>query len=221
MDFMFFLLVIITLLNIIFGIIIDTFSELRTNKDELERLKQTTCYMCGIDKKTLDQETLNGYQHHWLKEHNVWFYVGYIVHLKAKEVTELNGLEQHVIECLDAGKIDWYPRMRAMGLVQNESEAMDKELVGESINEQLIGLGSALSVANNKVQVLSDALVASQRETAELKRSLRDLMLHLGMRPTSEQDGNALPNRLSRRSSTQSLLRPSRREVFESTGVIR
>ena len=46
-DFSFFVLINIVLLNIIFGIIIDTFGELRDQRNELEDEILNKCYICG------------------------------------------------------------------------------------------------------------------------------------------------------------------------------
>ena len=58
-DLGYFLIVLIVLLNIMFGIIIDTFSELRSAK--VARLQDTTqrCFICGIDKNTFDRAATN------------------------------------------------------------------------------------------------------------------------------------------------------------------
>ena len=46
--FLFWALIIIILLNIIFGIIIDTFGELRTNKLKVEENMENTCFICQV-----------------------------------------------------------------------------------------------------------------------------------------------------------------------------
>jgi len=49
-DLAFFVIVIIILLNIVFGIIIDTFADLREKKKEKERLLNSVCFIWGIDR---------------------------------------------------------------------------------------------------------------------------------------------------------------------------
>ena len=44
-DLLFFIIVIIILLNIVFGIIIDTFAELRDERKEKSRLLNTVCFI--------------------------------------------------------------------------------------------------------------------------------------------------------------------------------
>ncbi len=46
-DLLFFFLVIIIVLNLIFGVIIDTFADLRSEKQRKEEILKTTCFICG------------------------------------------------------------------------------------------------------------------------------------------------------------------------------
>jgi len=46
---MFFFIVIIITLNLIFGVIIDNFADLRTEKQRNDEILRNTCFICGID----------------------------------------------------------------------------------------------------------------------------------------------------------------------------
>jgi hypothetical protein len=46
-DLLFFFIVIIIVLNLIFGVIIDTFADLRSEKQKKEEVLKTTCFICG------------------------------------------------------------------------------------------------------------------------------------------------------------------------------
>jgi hypothetical protein len=88
LDLLFFLLVLIILMNIIFGIIIDQFSELRGKKKEREAQTTDFCFMCGLEKSAFDRKIAgsagsgDGFQSHIAKEHNLWAYLKFIVHLE-------------------------------------------------------------------------------------------------------------------------------------------
>lgn len=47
-DLLFFFVVIIIVLNLIFGVIIDTFADLRSEKQRKEEILKTTCFICGV-----------------------------------------------------------------------------------------------------------------------------------------------------------------------------
>lgn len=46
-DLLFFFIVIIIVLNLIFGVIIDTFADLRSEKQQKETDLKNTCFICG------------------------------------------------------------------------------------------------------------------------------------------------------------------------------
>ena len=50
-DLSYFVIVIIILLNVIFGIIIDTFGALRADRAEQRSQKNSQCFFCGIEKQ--------------------------------------------------------------------------------------------------------------------------------------------------------------------------
>ena len=46
-DLLFFFVVIIIVLNLIFGVIIDTFADLRSEKQNKDEILKNTCFICG------------------------------------------------------------------------------------------------------------------------------------------------------------------------------
>ena len=59
-DMLFFFVVIIIVLNLIFGVIIDTFADLRSEKQQKEEILKNTCFICGNSKLdySIDQSIL-------------------------------------------------------------------------------------------------------------------------------------------------------------------
>ena len=52
-DCTFHIVVIIIMINILFGIIIDTFAQLRDEKQTKDDDKRNVCYICNIDRNTV------------------------------------------------------------------------------------------------------------------------------------------------------------------------
>ena len=77
----FFLLVITILLNVIFGIIIDTFAELREKSGQQSEDMKNVCFICGLNRQTLDRDTEEGFDAHSMEDHEVWNYVYFLIHL--------------------------------------------------------------------------------------------------------------------------------------------
>lgn len=124
-DVLFFLVVLIVLLNVVFGIIIDTFGNLRNKK--IQRLIDTTekCFICGIDKQIFDRSSHqpNGFKTHITTDHNMWNYLYFIIYVWEQDKDDDDGLEQYVRRCLETNDISWFPMNKALRLtITNKAE---------------------------------------------------------------------------------------------------
>ncbi|KAF5898662.1 inositol 1,4,5-trisphosphate receptor type 1-like isoform X3, partial [Clarias magur] len=126
-DLLFFFLVIIIVLNLIFGVIIDTFADLRSEKQRKEEVLKTTCFICGLERDKFDNKTVT-FEEHIKEEHNLWHYLYFIVLVRVKDSTEYTGPESYVAQMIKEHNLDWFPRMRAMSLVSSDSEGEQNEL---------------------------------------------------------------------------------------------
>ncbi len=55
------------------------------------------CFICSIDRNTFDKYS-DGFERHIARDHNLWQYVFYIVHLQSKDSTDYTGIESYVQE---------------------------------------------------------------------------------------------------------------------------
>uniref|UniRef100_A0A8C7FLB2 Inositol 1,4,5-trisphosphate receptor n=1 Tax=Oncorhynchus kisutch TaxID=8019 RepID=A0A8C7FLB2_ONCKI len=133
-DLLFFFLVIIIVLNLIFGVIIDTFADLRSEKQKKEEVLKTTCFICGLERDKFDNKTVT-FEEHIKVEHNMWHYLFFIVLVKVKDSTEYTGPESYVAEMIREHNLDWFPRMRAMSLVCSDADGEQNEI--RSLQEKL------------------------------------------------------------------------------------
>ncbi|XP_073472149.1 inositol 1,4,5-trisphosphate-gated calcium channel ITPR3 isoform X3 [Aquarana catesbeiana] len=128
-DLLFFFIVIIIVLNLIFGVIIDTFADLRSEKQKKEEVLKTTCFICGLERDKFDNKTVS-FEEHIKEEHNIWNYLYFIVLVRVKNKTDYTGPESYVAQMIKRRDLDWFPRMRAMSLVSNEGEGEQNEIRG-------------------------------------------------------------------------------------------
>lgn len=72
-SFSFFVIMIIILLNVIFGIIIDTFAQMREEDKFTRENMENQCFICGIDRFTFDtaSQSSGGFDAHIKRDHNV------------------------------------------------------------------------------------------------------------------------------------------------------
>ncbi|XP_056455010.1 inositol 1,4,5-trisphosphate receptor type 2 [Gadus chalcogrammus] len=135
-DLLFFFIVIIIVLNLIFGVIIDTFADLRSEKQRKEEILKTTCFICGLERDKFDNKTVS-FEEHIKAEHNMWHYLYFLVLVRVKDPTEYTGPESYVAYMIKENNLDWFPRMRAMSLVSSESDGEQNEMRG--LQEKLVG----------------------------------------------------------------------------------
>lgn len=57
--------------------------------------KNNSCYICNEERARFDKEG-GGFINHITDDHDLWMYVFYIVHLEAKDPTEMTGVESYV-----------------------------------------------------------------------------------------------------------------------------
>lgn len=168
-DLLFFFIVIIIVLNLIFGVIIDTFADLRSEKQQKEEILKNTCFICGLDRSSFDNKAVS-FEEHLKSEHCMWHYLFFIVLVKVKDPTEFTGPESYVYAMVKDKNLDWFPRMRAMSLTAEESDGEQNEL--RNLQQQLDN-------TNKLVLTLSQQLLELKEQmTEQRKQKQRFGLLH-------------------------------------------
>mmetsp|Transcript_35853 Transcript_35853/g.35476 ORF Transcript_35853/g.35476 Transcript_35853/m.35476 type:complete len:858 (-) Transcript_35853:45-2618(-) len=147
--FSFHIIVILIMLNIVFGIIIDTFAQLRDEKRFIENDQNNKCYICNLDRYIFDQDG-NGFEDHFKNDHNMWNYLFYIIHLKFKDPTEYTGVESYVWEKYDKEDISWIPLHKAMVIDSKDSDGEEEE-DEEAMKKKIEELYERLKQVNKKI----------------------------------------------------------------------
>ncbi|XP_029422778.1 inositol 1,4,5-trisphosphate receptor type 3 isoform X2 [Nannospalax galili] len=163
-DLLFFFIVIIIVLNLIFGVIIDTFADLRSEKQKKEEILKTTCFICGLERDKFDNKTVS-FEEHIKLEHNMWNYLYFIVLVRVKNKTDYTGPESYVAQMIKNKNLDWFPRMRAMSLVSNEGEGEQNEI--RILQEKL---GSTMKLVSHLTAQLNEL---KEQMTEQRKRRQR------------------------------------------------
>ena len=101
------------LIAIISGIIIDKFGELRQRKQEYEQDLQTSCFICGTERKEFDRDPdTPSFSEHVKLRHNVWDYVYFIAYLQfqeGKQSQNMTAVEKYVLKMIRKGDNRWFP----------------------------------------------------------------------------------------------------------------
>jgi len=120
-DISFWIIIIIIILNVVFGIILDTFGALRDEKMAVEEEIRTKCFICGISANTFQQKAL-GFKHHTKKDHNLWNYLFFFLFLDIKNKDEFTASETYVHEKNEAVDISYFPLDKAICLIKKKKK---------------------------------------------------------------------------------------------------
>ena len=168
-DMAFFLLIGVLLIGgVLFGILLDKFTELREERRNATERVDTEDFISGLSRDTLDADG-NGFIHHKDKDQNMWHYMYFIIYLQNRPVTKFTGSETYVWEQLSAENIGWFPMQRAIVLSHDAGESAARQAQRRT-ETRLDKVESALA----KVTSLS---VATLEQLQELKQMMeRDEM---------------------------------------------
>ena len=104
----FYFLIIVMLLNMIFGIIIDSFSELREESTKIEFDKKDICFICGAKRDEIEKDAVS-FDKHIEEEHSYKNYINYIIGLKFDDVHNLDKINSFTYELINEKSISWIP----------------------------------------------------------------------------------------------------------------
>ncbi|XP_034032686.1 inositol 1,4,5-trisphosphate receptor type 2 isoform X2 [Thalassophryne amazonica] len=164
-DLLFFFIVIIIVLNLIFGVIIDTFADLRSEKQRKEEILKTTCFICGLERDKFDNKTVS-FEEHIKFEHNMWHYLYFLVLVRVKDPTEYTGPESYVAQMIMEKNLDWFPRMRAMSLVSNEGDNEQNEM--RCLQEKLDSTVTLVSQLSAQLAELKEQMTEQRKNKQRL-----------------------------------------------------
>jgi hypothetical protein len=106
----------VVLLNIFFGIIIDTFGKLRNLKVEREDELLNKCFICGSSfeeivsqSPVLDGSSMMAFRAHREERHNLWHYLYFVLHIWHQARDQDSSLEMFVRMCIDREDVAWFP----------------------------------------------------------------------------------------------------------------
>jgi hypothetical protein len=189
-DIVFFVFISVLLLNIIFGIIIDTFGNLREIQVEELRLRTSFCFICGLPKEVFDtranatavgtkgggggggHEQMN-FAGHIKREHHMWDYLFYLIYIRDKPACNYSGMESHVAGLIEKDDFSWVPVGVARGVTpeqEQEQGGEEEAAAGRAVAE---AIAASLQELPGKLHVGLAGVV--QREMREVSARVQQL----------------------------------------------
>ena len=103
-----FILVSLVFMNMITGIIVDSFGSVREKKNEDNEIKENTCYICSLHREKFEKNGIK-FENHKEQEHNVINYFNYIYKVEKTDDSELNSLDYQVMQSYKNKRTDFFP----------------------------------------------------------------------------------------------------------------
>ncbi|XP_052783710.1 inositol 1,4,5-trisphosphate receptor type 1-like isoform X3 [Mya arenaria] len=132
-DVSFFIIITTIGLNIIFGIIVDTFSQLRDSKWEIDKDMQSNCFICSRESYDFERQG-GGFIKHVKEEHYQWAYLFFFIHLDETRPNDYSALELFVYKLLTINNFEFFPLNRALSL-ENEEDTNEQRM--EHLQQQI------------------------------------------------------------------------------------
>ena len=132
-DITYFLICIIIMIDLIFGIILGTFSEKREEERKHDNDKINHCFICHITREIIEKKR-EDFQVHRNQKHYLWNYVEYMIFLKFSDVHELNAFNSFSKANLDKKNICFLPSCQD----DFEKDEIVQEIILEKENDEIV-----------------------------------------------------------------------------------
>ena len=113
-DMTFFILIIMIMGNVTFGLIVDTFGSLRDDTYKYEEDRKNKCFICQLTRDRCLLKDID-YEKHIKNEHNLWSYVDFLVYLHLYNPNDFNRIEGSVWDKLIERDYGWIPMAEDAG----------------------------------------------------------------------------------------------------------
>jgi len=166
-DVSFFIIVLVILLNVIFGIIIDTFAALREETASIQANMSNVCFICDIERSIFDRAG-QSFAVHIKTDHNMWMYLRYFVYLIVKDEADYNGVESYINVMLNSDDLGFFPVNQAMCFVVEET-VDEVQVTGQKFQQHINEMKELLrAIQDLKSQNSSSTVVSSKQRNSAL-----------------------------------------------------
>jgi len=177
-NLVFYIIVSIILLNVILGIIVDTFGQLRDQRANTEEYKSNVCFICSIERETFQKKSID-FLKHIEDDHNKWHYLYFFAYLKERvsngQKNQLNELEIYVLDSItNRSYINFFPYEMSMSLQGIENDKKSNNSNADQFNKSLEEVEKKISnnissQMNSSVSLLIDEVKSLRQQLIELK----------------------------------------------------
>jgi inositol 1,4,5-triphosphate receptor type 3 len=128
MDMIFYITIVLLLLNMINGVIVSTFSQIREESNNKEEDRTNKCFICSIDRVEFEKKKI-AFKDHLKYEHNSKTYIKFLVFLKMIDYKDLDADQSHIIESINERDIGCFPVLKSISIgdLEDGGEGSDED----------------------------------------------------------------------------------------------
>ena len=125
-DMIFYITVILLLLNMINGVIVSTFSQIREESNEKEEDINNKCFICNIDRVEFEKRKIM-FADHLKFEHSTKTYIRFLIFLKLISEKDLDADQSFIVQCVKSRDISCFPVLRSSSVGNLDQQEEDDE----------------------------------------------------------------------------------------------
>ena len=112
------------------GIIIDTFLSQREKNRDIDKDKNSKCFICGLDKNELNKYYSSefGFNEHIKLDHYLWNYMFVIFNVTTRDEANLLNLDKIIKDGYESNIYSsWVPYKKCLNQMEKDSEKKENE----------------------------------------------------------------------------------------------
>ena len=114
-NYAFFFIVMLIVLNMINGIIVDTFQDIREQNNAINEERVNACFICSLHRSKFEIKGID-FEYHTSQEHNIDNYFRYLLKILKTDEHDLNSIDFQVLNAFKQNKIEFFPIKKAKSL---------------------------------------------------------------------------------------------------------
>ena len=114
-QWVFYFSIVLIMLNVINGIIVDTFQDLREKNNKRDDIKNNECYICAINRIEFQINSLD-FVAHKNDDHNFDNYIYYLIKINEIDEHDLNSVDYQSLMSWRKKQTSFFPMKRSIAL---------------------------------------------------------------------------------------------------------
>ena len=120
----FFIIISILMMNLVLGIIIDAFANVRDERNSIQNSIRERCFICGLNRFDFENRR-QSWRDHIEKDHNAYAYLYFIIYVTSKPLKQCTGIEKAIQEFVNQEDPTFFPMGQCLSIGKINDEQPD------------------------------------------------------------------------------------------------